>query len=250
MQELGIHCAHLEPRGFRRPTGRPWSKIAKAIHGLRIQPLPSTPSRAPYEIACPGGLEGLRHGSYLSGQYEPALANRRRQAMAYPRQVERIQASGTPCLRTWGVSSRDRCSKKLNPPGFDPAQGRGGNPSVRTHRQARIAVMQYRKARHRTDTRGLQVGIQRNVRYYKLPATLCPEESTAATCSTTTDVVARMKGLTWTPRRQESGTFAPPRHSISSGPRAFGEEPRANGLQRASTLRKPSKHGREGRLGP
>ena len=73
--------------GVQRPVNRPWSKIAGAIHGHGIPAITLDPVSTPFEIACQVVLKGYWHG-YIRGD-EPALANA--VAMAYPRQVDRIQ---------------------------------------------------------------------------------------------------------------------------------------------------------------
>jgi hypothetical protein len=79
--------ARLWTEGVRRPIDRPWSKIAKAIHGHGIPTITLDPISTPYETACQVLLKGYWHG-YIGGD-EPALANA--VAIAYPRQVERIK---------------------------------------------------------------------------------------------------------------------------------------------------------------
>lgn len=78
--------ARVWNEGVLRPIDRPWSKIAKAIHGHGIPTITLDPISTPYEIACQVVLKGYWHG-YI-GSDEPALANA--VVMAYPRQVERI----------------------------------------------------------------------------------------------------------------------------------------------------------------
>ncbi len=75
------------PEAVRLPLNRPWSKIASAIHGHGIPTITVDTISTLNEIACQVVLKGYWHG-YL-GSDEPALANA--VALAYPRQVERIQ---------------------------------------------------------------------------------------------------------------------------------------------------------------
>ena len=96
--------ARIWTEGVRRPIGRPWSKIAKAIHGHGIPTVTLDPVSTPFEIACQVVLKGYWHG-YI-GSDEPALANA--VAMAYPRQVERIQRVTRAPNSV--VCSRDACS--------------------------------------------------------------------------------------------------------------------------------------------
>ena len=96
--------ARIWTEGVRRTIDRPWSKIAKAIHGHGIPTITLDPISTPHEIACQLVLKGYWHG-YI-GSDEPALANA--VAMAYPRQVERIQRV-THAPRQ-GVLQPRRCS--------------------------------------------------------------------------------------------------------------------------------------------
>jgi hypothetical protein len=111
------------PRGSA-PIDRPWRKIAKAIHGHGIPTITLDPVSTPYEIACQVVLKGYWHG-YI-GSEEPALANA--VAMAYPRQVERIQRATRAPNR---ASAAATLLEQLIHPGFDPAQGAEATPSVR-----------------------------------------------------------------------------------------------------------------------
>lgn len=96
--------ARIWTEGSRRPIDRPWSKIAKAIHGHGIPTVTLDPVSTPYEIACQLVLKGYWHG-YI-GSDESALANA--VSMAYP--GNRASAAAT-------------LLEQLIRPGFDPAQG-------------------------------------------------------------------------------------------------------------------------------
>ena len=65
--------ARIWTDGVRRPTDRPWSKIAKAIHGHGIPTITCDAASTACEIACQVLLKGYWHG-YISGD-EPALVN-------------------------------------------------------------------------------------------------------------------------------------------------------------------------------
>jgi hypothetical protein len=104
-------------------------------------------------------LKGYWHG-YI-GSDEPALANAI--AMAYPRQVERIQrATGAPN----NVSAAATLLEQLIRPGFDPSQGAEKTRRY-VRRKASIAVMQHRKREAPDRYPWTQIGISER-RYYKL----------------------------------------------------------------------------------
>ncbi len=151
--------ARIWPEGVRRPTDRPWSKMAKAIHGHGMPSITLDPLSTPYEIACQVLLKGYWHG-YI-GSDGPALANA--VSMAYPRQVERIQrATRAPN----SASAAATLLEQLIRPGFDPAQGAEATRRY-VRRKASIAVMQYRKSEAPDRYPWTQVGISER-RYYKL----------------------------------------------------------------------------------
>jgi hypothetical protein len=151
--------ARIWPEGVQRPIDRPWSKIAKAIHGHGIPTITLDAISTPYEIACQVLLKGYWHG-YI-GSDEPALANA--VAMAYPRQVERIQhATRAPN----SASAAATLLEGLIRPGFDPAQGAEATRRY-VRRKASIAVMEYRKGEAPDRYPWTQVGISER-RYYKL----------------------------------------------------------------------------------
>jgi hypothetical protein len=151
--------ASIWTEGVRRPVDRPWRKIANAIHGHGIPTITLDPVSTPLEIACQVVLKGYWHG-YI-GSDEPALANA--VAMAYPRQVERIQrVTGAPN----SVFAAATLLEQLIRPGFDPAQGAEATRRY-VRRKASIAVMQYRKGEAPDRYPWTQVGISER-RYYKL----------------------------------------------------------------------------------
>ncbi len=143
----------------RRPIGRPWSKIAKAIHGHGIPTITIDPVSTRYEIACQVLLKGYWHG-YIGGD-EPALANAI--AFAYPRQVERIQRVTRAPSR---ASAAAMLLEQLVHPGFDPAQGAEATRRY-VRRKASIVVMEHRKSEAPDRYPWTQIGISER-RYYKL----------------------------------------------------------------------------------
>jgi hypothetical protein len=151
--------ARIWTEGVQRPINRPWSKIAKAIHGHGIPTITLDPVSTPCEIACQLVLKGYWH-DYI-GSEEPALANAI--AMAYPRQVERIQrVTHAPN----SASAAATLLEQLIRPGFDPAQGAEATRRY-VRRKASIAVMQHRKGEAPDRYPWTQVGVSER-RYYKL----------------------------------------------------------------------------------
>ena len=128
-------------------------------------------------------LKGYWHG-YISGG-EPALANA--VAMAYPRQVERIQRVTRAPNRT---SAAATLLEQLIHPGFDPAQGAEATRRY-VRRKASIAVMEYRKAESPDRYPWTQVGISER-RYYKL-LPLFAQKVNGRYDVDQPDVVARMR---------------------------------------------------------
>lgn len=168
--------ARIWTEGVRRPIDRPWGKFAKAIHGHGIPTITLDPISTPHEIACQVVLKGYWHG-YI-GNDEPALADA--VAMAYPREVERIQRGTRAPNR---VSAAATLLEQLIRPGFDPAQGAEATRRY-VRRKANIAVMQSRKDEAPDRYPWTQIGISER-RYYKLLPRL-RRRSTVATTSTTT----------------------------------------------------------------
>lgn len=151
--------ARIWTEGVQRPINRPWSKIAKAVHGHGIPTITLDPVSTPCEIACQLVLKGYWH-DYI-GSEEPALANAI--AMAYPRQVERIQrVTHAPN----SASAAATLLEQLIRPGFDPAQGAEATRRY-VRRKASIAVMQHRKGEAPDRYPWTQVGVSER-RYYKL----------------------------------------------------------------------------------
>lgn len=151
--------ARIWTEGVRRTIDRPWSKIAKAIHGHGIPTVTLDPISTPYEIACQMVLKGYWHG-YIRPD-ESALANA--VAMAYPRQVERIRRETHAPSR---ASAAATLLEQLIRPGFDPAQGAEKTRRY-VRRKASIVVMEYRKSEAPDHYPWTQVGISER-RYYKL----------------------------------------------------------------------------------
>lgn len=175
--------ARIWVEGARRPIDRPWSKFAKAIHDHGIPTITLDRESSPYEIACQVVLKGYWHG-YIGGD-EPALANAI--AMAYPKQVERIQRVTHAPDR---LSAAATLLEQLIRPGFDPAQGAEATRRY-VRRKASIAVMEFRKAEAPDRYPWTQVGISER-RYYKL----LPHFATKVNGrydQDQEDVVARMK---------------------------------------------------------
>ncbi|MFG1833603.1 hypothetical protein [Micromonospora chersina] len=152
-------AARIWTEGVRRPIDRPWSRIAKAIHGSGIPTITIDPTSTPFEIACQVVLKSYWHG-YIGGE-EPALATA--VARAYPRQVAHIQRE-TRAPNT--LSAAAILLEQLIRPGFDPAQGAEATRRY-VRRKARIAVMEHRKREAPDRYPWTQVGISER-RYYKL----------------------------------------------------------------------------------
>ncbi len=175
--------ARIWTQGVRRPIDRRWARRAAAIHGHGIPTITLDPISTPYEIACQVVLKGYWHG-YIGGD-EPALANA--VAMAYPRQVERIQR-GTHAPDS--ASAAATLLEQLFRPGFDPAQGAEGTRRY-VRRKASIAVMEHRKREAPDRYPWTQVGISER-RYYKL-LPLFAQKVNGRYDLDHDDVVARMK---------------------------------------------------------
>lgn len=175
--------ARIWPEQVQRPIDRPWSRLAKAIHGHGIPTITLDSVSTPYEIACQVVLKGYWHG-YISGD-EPALASA--VAKAYPRQVDRIQRETRTPDR---ASAAATLLEQLIHPGFDPAQGAEATRRY-VRRKASIAVMQYRKSEAPDRYPWTQVGISER-RYYKL-LPLFAQKVNGRYDYDYDDVVARMK---------------------------------------------------------
>jgi hypothetical protein len=175
--------ARIWTEGVRRPIDRPWRKIAKAIHGHGLPTITLDSASTPYEIACQVVLKGYWHG-YI-GSDEPALANA--VAMAYPRQVVRIQRETRAPNR---ASAAATLLEQLIRPGFDPARGAEATRRY-VRRKASIAMMEYRKGEAPDRYPWTQVGISER-RYYKL-LPLFAQKVNDRYVLDHDDVVARMK---------------------------------------------------------
>lgn len=175
--------ARIWTEGVQRPVNRPWSKIAPAIHGHGIPTITLDSASTPYEIACQVVLKGYWHG-YIGGD-EPALANAI--AMAYPRQVERIQrVTRAPSP----AAAAATLLEQLIQPGFDPARGAEATRRY-VRRKASIAIMQHRKDETPDRYPWTQVGISER-RYYKLLPQFAHKVNGRYVLNQD-DVVARMK---------------------------------------------------------
>ncbi|MFJ6530338.1 hypothetical protein [Streptomyces longwoodensis] len=151
--------ARIWPEQAHRPTGRPWSRLATAIHGHGIPTITVDTQSTPYETVCQVVLKAYWHG-YLTGD-EPALANA--VARAYPRQVARIQRETRTPNRAFAAAT---LLEQLIRPGFDPAQGAEATRRY-VRRKASIAVMEHRKREAPERYPWTRVGIPER-RYYKL----------------------------------------------------------------------------------
>jgi hypothetical protein len=174
--------ARIWTEGVRRPINRPWARLATAIHEHGIPTITIDPISTPHEIACQVVLKGYWHG-YI-GSEEPALANAI--AMAYPRQVERIQRA----MHVDRASAAATLLEQLIRPGFDPAQGAEATRRY-VRRKASIAVMQHRKLDSPDRYPWTQIGISER-RYYKL-LPLFAQKINGRYDVDFDDVVARMK---------------------------------------------------------
>lgn len=175
--------ARIWTEGVQRPNDRPWSKLAKAIHGHGIPTITLDPNSTPQEIACQVVLRGYWHG-YVESD-DPALATA--VATAYPKQVERIRRETHAPNKT---SAAATLLEQLIRPGFDPAQGAEATRRY-VRRKASITVMEYRKGEAPDRYPWTQVGISER-RYYKL-LPLFARKVNGRYDLDHDDVVARMK---------------------------------------------------------
>jgi hypothetical protein len=151
--------ARVWPEVVKEGVGRPWGKIAKAIHefGIPIVTVDSASSRL--EIACQVLLLAYWHG-YIGGD-EPGLA--KAVALAFPKQVDRVRrGTGSPDSE----SAAALLLEGLIHPGFDPARGADANRRY-VSRKASIAVMEHRKMEAAERYPWTQLGISER-RFYKL----------------------------------------------------------------------------------
>ena len=120
-----------------RPAGRPWPKLARAIHDHGIPVLSLDPESTAEEIQCQILL--LAHWHRYIGAGEPEIVDVI--TAAYPRAVERIaRAARVPDTR----AAAALLFEGLLQPGFDPA--RGAEAARRyVSRKATIAIRNHRK---------------------------------------------------------------------------------------------------------
>lgn len=175
--------ARIWPAGVRMSAERPWSKVAKAIHGHGIPTITCDLASTPMEIACHTLLKAYWHG-YLGGD-DPALASAL--AAAYPKQVQRIQRhTGSPNT----AAAAAMLLEQLVMPGFDPAQGAEATRRY-VRRKASIVVLEHRKLESPERYPWTQIGISER-RYYKLLPHFAQKEN-GRYAYEQDDVVARMK---------------------------------------------------------
>ena len=175
--------ARIWTEDVQRRKDRPWSIMAKAIHGHGVPTITLDPDSTPQEIACQVVLKGYWHG-YI-GADSPALA--RAIAAAYPKPVQRIQRQ-THAPTTELAASM--LLEQLIHPGFDPAQG--AEPTRRyVRRKASIVVMEHRKQEAPDCYPWTHVGISER-RYYKL-LPLFADKVNGRYDYDHDDVIARMK---------------------------------------------------------
>lgn len=151
--------ARIWPTEVQIFTDRPWSKLARAIHGHGIPTLTCDLSSTPMETACQALLKAYWHG-YIGGD-EPALANAL--LLAYPKEVQRIQRgtrSPTP------EAAATMLLEQLVAPGFDPARGAEATRRY-VRRKASIVVMEHKKLEAPEQYPWTRVGISER-RFYKL----------------------------------------------------------------------------------
>ena len=151
--------ARIWTEDVRRPIDRPWSMLAKAIHGHGIPTITLDRASTPMEVACQVLLKAYWHG-YISND-EPGLASA--VAMAFPKQVDRVRR-GTDAPNTESASAT--LLEGLLRPGFDHARGAEATRRY-VSRKASIAVMNHRKSEAADRQLWTLVGISER-RYYKL----------------------------------------------------------------------------------
>jgi hypothetical protein len=95
--------ARIWTEGVRRPIDRPWSRLAKAIHGVGIPTITIDPISTPYEIACQVVLKG--YGTATSG----ATSQHWRTPSRWRTRDRSSAFSVRPVLRTGRLQPR-RCS--------------------------------------------------------------------------------------------------------------------------------------------
>ena len=200
----------------QRPNDRPWSILAKAIHGHGIPTITLDPASTPQEIACQVVLKGYWHG-YI-GADEPALASA--VATTYPQPVKHIQRQTHSPTRE---SAAAMLLGQLIRPGFDPAQGAEATRRY-VRKTASIVVKEHKKQEAPDRYPWTQAGISER-RYYKLLPQFADKVNGRYDYDHD-DVVARMKAhLEERDRERAIRTAA----SISSGRAALARLLRENG---------------------
>lgn len=149
-----------------RPAGRPWRRLASAIHEHGIPVLSLDPESTAEEIQCQILL--LAHWHKYVGAGEPEIADVI--AAAYPQAVERIaRATRAPDRR----AAAALLFEGLLQPGFDPA--RGAEAARRyMNRKATIAILNHRKTADGAVRPWEALGLSER-RYYKLLNQFAPK---------------------------------------------------------------------------
>ena len=167
----------------QRPSDRPWSILARAIHDHGVPTITVDPASTPEEIACQVVLKGYWHG-YI-GADDPVLA--RAVVSAYPQPVERIRCQTHSPTKE---SAAAMLLEQLIRPGFDPAQGAEATRRY-VRRKASIVVMEHKKLEAPDRYPWTHVGIKER-RFYKL-LPLFAEKVNGRYDYDHDDVIARMK---------------------------------------------------------
>jgi hypothetical protein len=151
--------ARIWAEPVRLPVDRPWSMLAKAVHGAGIPTITLDRTSTPFEVACQLVLKAYWHG-YIDRD-DPVLAHA--VGAAYPKEVERIQRGTRGPSKMYAAAT---LLEQLVSPGFDPAQGAELTRRY-VRRKASIAIMEFRKAEAPVPHVWTEVGISER-RYYKL----------------------------------------------------------------------------------
>ena len=151
------------------PAGRPWPKLARAIHDHGIPVLSLDPESTLEEIQCQILL--LAHWHKYVGADEPEIADVI--AAAYPQAVARIaRATRSPDAR----AAAALLFEGLLQPGFDPARGTEAARRY-VNRKATIAILNHRKTTDGAVRPWEALGISER-RYYKLLNQFAPKTGT------------------------------------------------------------------------
>ena len=152
-----------------RPAGRPWRRLAGAIHEHGIPVLCLDPESTAEEIQCQILL--LAHWHKYIGAGEPEIADAI--ARAYPQAVERIaRATRAPDTRAAAVLLYEGLLR----PGFDPARGAAAARRY-VNRKATIAILNHRKTTDGGVRPWEALGVSER-RYYKLLNRFAPKTGT------------------------------------------------------------------------